>query len=60
MTAHGDPLELEPHPFKVKTPYAARLQFQCTNNIAEYKALLLGIRKLKEMGIIREVLKSNS
>jgi hypothetical protein len=47
-------------PSKVKTCYAARLDFSCTNNIAEYEALLLGLRKLKAMGIIRAVLKTDS
>jgi ribonuclease HI len=36
------------------------LDFNCTNNIAEYEALLLGIRKLKAMGIRRAILKSDS
>jgi hypothetical protein len=44
-------------PSKVRTCYAARLDFSCTNNIAEYEALLLGLRKLKAMGIRRSVLK---
>jgi ribonuclease HI len=44
----------------VNTSYAAKLRFQCTNNIAEYEALLLGLRKLKAMGVRREILKSNS
>jgi ribonuclease HI len=44
-------------PSKIKTCYAARLEFNYTNNITEYKALLLGLRKLKAMGIRREVLK---
>jgi hypothetical protein len=30
-------------PSKVRTCYATRLDFSCTNNIAEYKALLLGL-----------------
>jgi ribonuclease HI len=30
-------------PSKMKTSYAAKLEFQCTNNIAEYEALLLGL-----------------
>jgi ribonuclease HI len=38
-------------PSKVRTLYAAKLHFQCINNIAEYKALLLGLRKLKAMGV---------
>jgi hypothetical protein len=36
-------------PSKVRTCYAAKLDFSCTNNIAEYKALLLGLRKLRAM-----------
>jgi ribonuclease HI len=47
-------------PPKIKTCYVARLDFSCTNNIAEYEALLLGHRKLKAMGIRRAVLKSDS
>jgi ribonuclease HI len=47
-------------PSKIKTCYAAKLDFSCTNNIAEYKALLLGLRKLKAMGIRRVILKTNS
>jgi ribonuclease HI len=46
-------------PLKIKTCYAARLDFTCTNNIAEYEALLLGLRKLKAMGIRRAILKSD-
>jgi hypothetical protein len=41
-------------PSKIKSCYAARLDFKCTNNIADYEALLLGLRKLKAMGIRRE------
>jgi ribonuclease HI len=47
-------------PSKVKTCYATRLDFSCTNNIAEYEALILGLRKLKAMGIRRAVLKTDS
>ncbi len=47
-------------PSKVKTCYAARLDFSCKNNIAEYEALLLGLRKLKAMGIRRAILKTDS
>jgi ribonuclease HI len=47
-------------PSKVRTCYAAWLDFSCTNNIAEYEALLLGLRKLKAMGIRRAVLKTDS
>jgi ribonuclease HI len=47
-------------PLKVKTCYAAKLDFSCTNNIAEYEALLLGLRKLRAMGIRRAILKTDS
>jgi ribonuclease HI len=40
--------------------YAARLEFQCTNNIAEYEAVLLGLRKAKAMGIQRLVINTYS
>ena len=36
------------------------MEFNCTNNIAEYEVFLLGLRKLRAMGIRREVLKSDS
>jgi ribonuclease HI len=47
-------------PSKVRTRYAVKLDFSCINNIAEYEALLLGLRKLKAMGIRRAVLKTDS
>jgi ribonuclease HI len=47
-------------PSKIKTCYATRLEFNCTNNIAEYEAVLLGLQKLRSMGIRRAVLKSDS
>jgi ribonuclease HI len=47
-------------PSKVRTCYAARLDFSCTNNITEYEALLLGLRKLKAMRIRRAILKTDS
>jgi ribonuclease HI len=47
-------------PSKIRTCYAVRLEFMCTNNIAEYKAVLLGLRNPKVMGIRRAVLKSDS
>jgi ribonuclease HI len=47
-------------PSRTRTCYAARLEFNCTNNIAEYEALLLGLQKLKAVGIRRAILKSNS
>ena len=30
-------------PSGIKMKYVARLEFQCTNNIAEYEAVLLGL-----------------
>jgi ribonuclease HI len=47
-------------PSKIRTCYTVKLDFSCTNNIAEYEALLLGLRKLKAMGIRRAVLKTDS
>jgi ribonuclease HI len=44
-------------PSKVRTCYTSKLDFSCTNNIAEYEALLLGLRKLRAMGIRRAILK---
>jgi ribonuclease HI len=40
--------------------YAARLKFQCTNNIAEYEVVLLGLHKAKAMGIQKLVIKTDS
>jgi ribonuclease HI len=45
---------------KIKTSYATRLDFQCTNNIAKYNAVLMGLRKLKAVGVRRKILKSDS
>jgi ribonuclease HI len=47
-------------PSKVRTCYVVRLDFSCTNNIVEYEALILGLRKLKAMGIRRAILKTDS
>jgi ribonuclease HI len=47
-------------PSKLKISYAAKLQFQCTNNIVEHEAFLLGLRNLKVMGVKRAILKSDS
>jgi ribonuclease HI len=47
-------------PSKVRTCYSAKLDFSCTNNIAEYEALLLGLRKLRAMGIRKAILKTDS
>jgi ribonuclease HI len=47
-------------PSKVKTCYAVKLDFNCTNNVAEYEALLLGLQKLRAMEIRRAILKTDS
>jgi ribonuclease HI len=47
-------------PLKVRTCYAAKLDFSCTNNIAEYEALLMGLWKLRAMRIRRAILKTDS
>jgi ribonuclease HI len=47
-------------PSEVKTCYAVKLDFSCINNVVEYKALLLGLRKLRAMGIRRAILKTDS
>jgi hypothetical protein len=44
----------------VKTSCAAKLEFQCTNNVVENKALLLGLTNLKVVGIKRAILKFDS
>jgi ribonuclease HI len=43
-------------PSGIKLHYAARMQFNnesdmCTNNIAEYKAILMGLRKLRAIEV---------
>jgi hypothetical protein len=47
-------------PSKVRTCYAIKLDFSCTNNIAEFEALLLGLQKQKEMRTRRAILKTDS
>jgi ribonuclease HI len=47
-------------PSGIKMKYAARLEFQCTNNIAEYEVVLLGLHKAKAMGIQTLVIKTDS
>jgi ribonuclease HI len=49
----------------IKLQYAARLQFsnevdKCTNDIAEYEAILLGLHKLQAIGVQRCILRTNS
>jgi ribonuclease HI len=52
-------------PTGVKHRYAARLSFaldsdRCTNNIAEYEAIILGLRKLKALGVTTCIIKIDS
>jgi ribonuclease HI len=52
-------------PTDVKHRYAARLSFalefdRCTNNIAEYEAVILGLHKLKALGVTTCIVKTDS
>jgi ribonuclease HI len=49
----------------VKHRYAARLSFalesdKCTNNVAEYKAVILGLRKLRALGVTTCIIRTES
>ena len=39
-------------PFKENNHLSYKLDFKTTNNIAEYEALLLGVKDAKQMGIM--------
>jgi ribonuclease HI len=52
-------------PIGVKHRYTARLSFalesdRCTNNIAEYEAIILGLRKLRAHGVTTCIVKTDS
>jgi ribonuclease HI len=52
-------------PSRIKLRYTARLQFnneadKCTNNITEYEAILLGLRKLRVIDVQRCILRVDS
>nr|AAT77832.1 putative gag-pol precursor [Oryza sativa Japonica Group]ABF96916.1 retrotransposon protein, putative, Ty3-gypsy subclass [Oryza sativa Japonica Group] len=47
-------------PNGVPIRYAARLQFDTTNNAAEYEAVLLGLRKAKALGVRRLLIRTDS
>ena len=52
-------------PTGVKYRYAAHLSFalefdKCTNNIAEYEAVILGLRKLRALGVTTCIVKTDS
>jgi ribonuclease HI len=53
-------LQSSPHP-----PASRRLSFalesdRCTNNIAEYEAIIMGLRKLKALGVTTCIIKTDS
>jgi ribonuclease HI len=52
-------------PSGIKLRYTARMQFnnesdKCTNNIAEYEARLLGLRRLRAIGVQKCILFTDS
>jgi ribonuclease HI len=52
-------------PTGVKHRYAARLSFalesdRCTNNVAEYEANILGLRKLRALGVTTYIIRTDS
>jgi ribonuclease HI len=52
-------------PTGIKHRYATRLSFalvsdRCTNNIAEYEAVILGLRKLRVLGVTTCIVKADS
>jgi ribonuclease HI len=52
-------------PIGVKHRYAARLSFalesdRCTNNVAEYEAVILGLRKLRALGVTTCIIRTDS
>jgi ribonuclease HI len=52
-------------PTGIKHRYTARLSFalesdRCTNNIAEYEAVILGLHKLKALGVTTCIIKTDS
>jgi ribonuclease HI len=47
-------------PSGIKLRYAARLKFQCTNNSAEYEAIILALSKLRTLSERRAVIKTYS
>jgi ribonuclease HI len=47
-------------PSGLRSKYAARLEFQATNNIAKYEGLILGLNKAKALGAKNHVIKTDS
>jgi ribonuclease HI len=59
------PLQIITSPTGVKHRYATRLSFalesdRCTNNIAEYEAVILGLRKLRALGVTTCIIRTDS
>jgi ribonuclease HI len=57
--------EIITSPAKVKYRYVARLSFalesdRCTNNIKKYEAVILGLRKLRALGIATCIIRTDS
>ena len=44
----------------IKLTYAARLEFQCTNNSTEYEAIILALSKLCALSVRRAIIKTDS
>ena len=47
-------------PIRDTKAYSYKLVFECSNNVAEYEALLLGLRALKDLGAKRVQIFGNS
>jgi ribonuclease HI len=47
-------------PSGLQSKYAARLEFQATNNIAEYEGLILGLNKAKALRAKNLIIKTDS
>lgn len=47
-------------PAGLKLCYATQLEFLTTNNVDEYEAMLLGLQKLRALGIRRCIVKLDS
>jgi ribonuclease HI len=47
-------------PSGIKLRYAARLEFQCTNNSVEYEAVILDLSKLRALSARWEVIKTDT
>jgi ribonuclease HI len=47
-------------PSGLRTKYTARLEFQATNDVAEYEGLVLGLNKAKAFGTKNLIIKTDS